>query len=163
MVIVIMGVSGSGKTTIGKKISKSLGWKFYEGDDYHPQKNVEKMSNGIPLNDEDRKPWLQNLSRIIAEMINEKENAVITCSALKKIYRNIIKINDEVKFVYLKSSYDLIKKRMKQRNNHFMKADMLASQFEALEEPEDAISVSIDKSEEQILKEIYKQLKLNIN
>lgn len=110
MVIVIMGVSGSGKTTIGKKISKSLGWKFYEGDDYHPQKNVEKMSNGIPLNDEDRKPWLQNLSRIIAEMINEKENAVITCSALKKIYRNIIKINDEVKFVYLKSSYDLIKK-----------------------------------------------------
>ena len=154
MIFVIMGVSGSGKTTIGKAVSNKFGWKYYEGDEYHPVQNIEKMKNGIALNDEDRLPWLLYLRTIIEEAVNRNENIVITCSALKEAYREVLKVNNDVKFVYLKGSYDLIKKRMEERTNHFFKPEMLKSQFEALEEPVEAIKIDITKSTESIIKDV---------
>ncbi len=158
MVLIIMGVSGSGKTTVGKILSNKLGWIYFEGDEYHPKENVEKMSAGIPLNDDDRKPWLLKLRSIIEDALSHEKNIVLTCSALKKSYREILKVNDDVKFVYLKGSYDLIELRMLQRKNHFMKPGMLKSQFETLEEPEDAITISIDSELNVIIESIVKMI-----
>lgn len=158
MVLIIMGVSGCGKTTIGKMLSAKLNWKYFEGDEYHPQENIEKMKNGIPLDDSDRKPWLLKLRSIIQDSQNQKNNIVLTCSSLKESYRNILKVNNEVKFVYLKGSYGLIEKRMSERKDHFMKPGMLQSQFDALEEPADAIIIDIDNSSENILTQILNKL-----
>jgi gluconokinase len=158
MIIVIMGVAGSGKTTIGKLLSKKFGYKYYEGDDYHPHKNVAKMSNGIPLNDEDRLPWLLSLRKIIQENLEDGRGTVITCSALKQSYREILKYDNRVKFVYLKGDFDTINNRMQQRKEHFMKPEMLKSQFDALEEPTDAITIEVNMSTEEIVNEIIKRL-----
>lgn len=158
MVLIIMGVSGCGKTTIGKMLSAKLNWKYFEGDEYHPAENIEKMKNGIPLDDSDRKPWLLKLRSIIQDALDQKINIVLTCSSLKESYRKILRINNEVKFVYLKGSYSLIEKRMKERTDHFMKPGMLQSQFDALEEPTDAIIVDIDNSSENILSQILNKL-----
>lgn len=153
-----MGVSGSGKTSAGKSLSEKLNWKYFEGDEYHPKENVEKMKNGIPLNDEDRLPWLLYLRKIIEEAIQKKENIILSCSALKESYRKILKANKDVQFVYLKGSFDTIQKRMEERKNHFMKPGMLKSQFEALEEPSDAIEISVDDSIEYIVSEIINKI-----
>ncbi len=155
-----MGVSGSGKTTIGKELCGRLNWRYYEGDDYHPESNVKKMSNGIPLTDDDRRPWLMKLRSLIEESLNKNENIVLACSALKKSYRNILKINEEVRIVYLKGSFELIKERLEQREAHFMKAGMLRSQFDALEEPKDVHTVKIDKSVPEIVDKIIEDLDL---
>lgn len=161
MVLIVMGVAGCGKTSVGRMLSEKLGWKYYEGDDYHPKENVEKMSNGIPLNDDDRKPWLLKLRSIIEDALSQGINIIITCSALKESYREILKVNKEVKFIYLKGSYELIEARMKLRKNHFMKPGMLKSQFEALQEPADAITIEIDQSLEDIQKNILSEIKLS--
>lgn len=158
MVLIIMGVSGCGKTTIGKMLSAKLNWKYFEGDEYHPPENIEKMKNGIPLDDSDRQPWLLTLRSIIQDSQDKKVNIILTCSSLKESYRKILKINNEVKFVYLKGSYGLIEKRMNERKDHFMKPGMLKSQFDALEEPTDAIIVDIDNSLENILIQILNKL-----
>ena len=158
MVLIIMGVSGCGKTTIGKMLSTKLNWKYFEGDEYHPPENIEKMKNGIPLDDSDRQPWLLTLRSIIQDSQDKKVNIILTCSSLKESYRKILKINNEVKFVYLKGSYGLIEKRMNERKDHFMKPGMLKSQFDALEEPTDAIIVDIDNSLENILIQILNKL-----
>jgi gluconokinase len=151
MIFIVMGVSGSGKSTVGKAVSKKFGWRFYEGDEYHPVENVEKMKNGFPLNDDDRLPWLISLRNIIEQAIEKKENIVISCSALKEAYRKILKVNDEVRFIYLKGSYDLIRKRMEARENHFFKPDMLKSQFDTMEEPDDAVVIDISGSTQKII------------
>ncbi len=158
MVIVLMGVAGAGKTTIGHKLSAELGWKFYDADDYHTRANIEKMKRGLPLNDADRAPWLESLRTIIRSCLEHEENAVLACSALKKSYRNFLLIDERVKLIYLKGSYDLIQERLLNREEHFMKPSMLDSQFAALEEPEPSMHLDASQSPEEIIKEIRSRL-----
>ena len=159
MFIIFMGVSGCGKTTIGKKTADLFGVAYYEGDDYHPPENVEKMSQGIPLSDEDREGWLETLSKLIKEKLDVGESGVLSCSALKETYREKLRVNSElVRFVYLKGTYDLIRSRMKARTGHYMPADLLKSQFEALEEPKDVFTVDVGKDPNDILYEVVAYL-----
>ena len=153
--IIFMGVSGCGKTTIGKMTAKTLGVPYYEGDEYHPQVNVEKMSRGLPLNDEDRDGWLQRLSELIRDKLAKGESGVLSCSALKKNYRDRLRVDpDRVHFIYLKGGFELILERMERRTNHYMPSDLLKSQFETLEEPETVFIIEIDQSPEEILSQV---------
>lgn len=153
--LVVMGVSGSGKTTVGKLLAEHFGWSFFDADDFHPKESVKKMAQGIPLDDEDRKPWLERLNNLIGEHLERGDSLIFACSALKESYRNLLSLgNDGVKFIYLEGSYDLILKRMQDRENHYMKADMLKSQFKALEEPQNALTVNIDAEPEAITAQI---------
>lgn len=149
-----MGVSGSGKTAIGRLLAEELNFPFVDADDHHPASNIEKMSQGIPLSDDDRMPWLDSLNQLA--MDNYEKGCVIACSALKEAYRvRLMKsIESNVLWVYLHGSYDLILDRMNKRENHFMGANMLKSQFETLEEPEEAIKADISNSPEMIIKTI---------
>lgn len=150
---VVMGVAGCGKTTIGKALAAHLGCPFYDGDDFHSAHNVAKMAGGIPLTDADRGPWLATLAGLIREHLDRGETAVLASSALKKRYRDQLRVSDQVQFVYLHGDFDLIWQRMQPRQNHYMKPEMLRSQFEALEPPDEdeAVSVSIDGSVDEIL------------
>lgn len=146
-VFVVMGVSGCGKTTIGKALAQKLGCPFYDGDDFHPPENVAKMASGIPLNDDDRHPWLARLHDLIAEHEGKGETAVLACSALKKKYRDQLRAGTKnVRFIYLHGDFDIIWQRMQARANHYMKADMLQSQFDALEAPGSAEAMQVDIS-----------------
>ena len=162
MILVIMGVSGSGKTTIAKGLAKRLGWQYQEGDDLHPPSNVEKMKSGHPLNDEDRLPWLGKIAEKIDEWRAKGVSGVVTCSALKHSYRDIIAGNrPDVVIVYPKGSKELIADRMAHRHGHFMPASLLDSQFRILEEPspdENSITVSIDRKPDEIVDEIIRRL-----
>jgi gluconokinase len=159
MIILVMGVSGSGKTTVGKQLAESLGYKFADADDFHSQQNIQKMYKGIALDDADRLPWLQKIQDVIKLCLSENTNIVLTCSALKKSYRQMLLIDGEsVKLVYLKGSFELIQKRLKQRLNHFMTEKLLKSQFDTLEEPSNAISVDISEPLEVIVQNIIDQL-----
>lgn len=143
-IIVVMGVSGSGKTTIGGLLAERLGWDFFDGDDFHPPENVEKMGRGIPLSDADRRGWLEMLAGIIRSRLEEGKPAVVACSALKRAYRDLLRGGSgRVQFIHLEGSYDLIHSRMAARSGHYMSAGMLASQFATLEVPEDALGVDI--------------------
>ncbi|HXH09001.1 MAG TPA: gluconokinase [Alphaproteobacteria bacterium] len=160
-VIIVMGVSGSGKSTVGQRLAAELGWPFYEGDDFHPQVNVDKMRQGIPLTDHDRAPWLTTLRRLIDDVIAAGQSAVIACSALKQAYRDrLAGPHREVQFVYLKGSYALIRQRMLERQGHFMRAGLLASQFDTLEEPEDALTVDIAQEPQVIVAQIRRALQI---
>jgi len=150
MVYIVMGVSGCGKSTVGENLAKSLGLPFYDGDAYHPKANIDKMASGQPLNDEDRQPWLVELA-LHAKKWNAEGGAVLACSALKEKYRQTLSAFGEVKFVYLKGSRELILKRMRERE-HFMKPEMLDSQFATLEEPKDAIELNISDSPDEMVK-----------
>jgi len=144
-VFVIMGVSGCGKSTVGVALAKKLDCLFYDGDDYHPPENVAKMASGFPLNDTDRYPWLAKLHDMIGEHLERGEPAVVACSALKKKYRRQLhKGNDGLQFVYLRGSFELILLRMTGRQGHYMKAEMLRSQFNTLEEPDSYEALIID-------------------
>ena len=161
MIIILMGVSGSGKTTIGGRLAQALGWLFYDGDQFHPLANIAKMQQGIPLTDEDRWPWLHTLRARIETWVQQDMSAVLACSALKQAYREYLIIDeDEVKLVYLKGDYDLIHERLAQRQGHFMPPGLLASQFEALEEPKRGVVVDIVHPPETIVALIRKQLGL---
>ena len=150
-----MGVSGCGKTTVGKMTADTLGVPYYEGDDYHPQENVDKMSRGTPLNDDDRAVWLQRLADLIREKLDEGASGVLSCSALKMKYRDQLTVDPErVHFIYLKGRYQLIQERMKKRSNHYMPPDLLMSQFEMLEEPDDIFTIRVDQSPEKILAQV---------
>lgn len=159
MFIIVMGVSGVGKTTIGAALSKDLGWSFADADEFHPAANIEKMSRGIPLNDEDRTPWLQAIRSYMIERMNKGESGVVTCSALKQKYRDVLQVNEQVRFVYLKGDYDLILKRMQARQ-HFMKPEMLKSQFDALEEPKGAVVVGVEEEVGKIVESVRRELRL---
>lgn len=154
---VVMGVSGCGKSTIGSMLSEELQIPFYDGDDFHPDANLQKMASGSPLNDEDRWPWLQNINSFAAEKL-EKSSLVIACSALKEKYRTLIADKIETQFIYLQGSKELIAGRLQKRTDHFMPMDLLDSQFEALEEPREALSVRIDQNIEQIVEEILDRI-----
>jgi len=161
MIVILIGVSGSGKTTIGQLLAEDLGWQFYEGDDFHPQANIDKMSQGIPLTDADRAPWLAALNRLIRDLIREGRSAVIASSALKQAYRDrLLRDRQDVRVVYLKGDYDLIQKRLQERPGHFMKASLLASQFDALEEPEGVLAVDTTQEPETLVSLIKRELKL---
>jgi gluconokinase len=159
MITIVMGVSGSGKTTVGKLLAQSLNWDFSDADDFHPSANIEKMSRGIPLEDADRLPWLLQLQAAIDRWLLENKNVVLACSALKASYRDILcRDQQRMKIVYLKGSFHLLATRLKTRENHYMKADLLLSQLETLEEPEDAIIIDASQPLELIVGKIKNHL-----
>jgi gluconokinase len=160
MIVIVMGVVGSGKTTIGKILAAQLGWEFADADDFHPQANIEKIRHGISLTDEDRKPWLKSLHSAIIQWITEHRNAVLACSALKISYRAELQVNNEVRFVYLKGSAALIAQRLHERHGHFANESILAGQFADLEEPKDALTVDISGTPDEIVAEIRNSLHL---
>lgn len=161
MFLIVMGVSGSGKSTIGRLLAERLGWPFYDGDDFHLPANVAKMSQGIPLDDADRAGWLAALAALIRENLQAGRSGVLACSALKQCYREQLCIDPaQVKFIYLKGSYELIKTRMQSRLGHYMKPGMLDSQFATLEEPLDALTVGIDRTVEEVVDEVMWRLGL---
>jgi gluconokinase len=157
---VLMGVSGCGKTTVGKALAAYLDCPFYDGDDFHSPQNVAKMASGVPLNDEDRAPWLASLAALIREHLDKGETGVLASSALKRRYRDKLRVDDRVQFVFLDGDFDLIWERMQARPDHYMKAEMLQSQFETLEVPDEgeAITIPIDRSVEEILAQIIEAL-----
>ncbi|HBY09401.1 MAG TPA: gluconate kinase [Chloroflexi bacterium] len=158
--VVLMGVSGCGKTSVGAELSRILGWPFFDGDDFHPPENVAKMAVGIPLNDDDRAPWLANLHDLIAEHLRRGQSVLLACSALKQKYRTQLAAgNPGTVFVHLKGDFDLIFGRMQARAGHYMKAEMLRSQFATLEEPTEALTVDINQNLDRIVVEIITQLK----
>jgi gluconokinase len=162
--LVVMGVSGSGKSTIAERLAARLGWRFEDGDKYHPPANVAKMSAGHPLTDEDRWPWLQAIADEIDRVCKAGQRAVIACSALKRTYREIlVHGRNDVRIVFLNGTQDLIAERLAARKGHFMPPGLLTSQFRTLEPPqlnERPITVSIDASVEAIVDDIVRQLKL---
>ena len=158
VIVVVMGVTGSGKTSIGVLLARRLGWEFVDADSFHSAANVEKMRQGIALDDADREPWLRSLHEAMEGWAAEHKSMVLACSALKRSYRDELCLAGETRFVYLKGSYDLISQRLRRRHGHFASETILASQFAALEEPDDAITVDIDHSQEEIVGEIVRQL-----
>ena len=160
MIVIVMGVTGSGKSTIGLLLAAQLGWKFADADDYHPPSNIEKMRRGIPLTDDDRGPWLDRLHSEITAWIAAGRNIVLACSALKRAYRDQLAAGPEVRFVYLKGSPDLIASRLRERHGHFAGEQILAGQFADLEEPADAVTVDIAASPQQIVNEVRTKLGL---
>jgi len=159
MITIVMGVSGSGKTTVGQLLAQSLNWDFSDADDFHPSANIEKMSLGIPLEDADRLPWLLQLQAAIDRWLLENKNVVLACSALKASYREMLcRDPQRMKIVYLKGSFHLLATRLKNRENHYMKADLLLSQLDTLEEPEDAIIIDASQSLELIVRQIKNHL-----
>ncbi len=160
MVIVVMGPTGSGKTTIGSLLAQQLGWDFVDADQFHSAANKEKMHQGIPLTDADRAPWLAAIHQQIEQWIAEKRNVVLACSALKQSYRDLLWRGGDVKLVYLKGSYELIAQRLLTRHGHFADEHILAGQFADLEEPADAITVDISAPPEKIVEEICRRLGL---
>ncbi|HEV3099261.1 MAG TPA: gluconokinase [Candidatus Udaeobacter sp.] len=163
MIVIVFGVSGAGKTTIGKLLAEELGWRFSEADDFHPRANIEKMHSGHPLTDEDRWPWLERLLEQIMRSLAAKENVVLACSALKRAYRERLRVSDDVKFVFLRGDYALIERQLRRRRGHFMNPALLQSQFADLEEPEpdeDAITIELGWTPEELVEEIKAKLKL---
>jgi gluconokinase len=161
VVIIVFGVAGVGKTTVGKALAAALDWSFYDADKFHPAANIQKLRDGIPLNDDDRQPWLEKLRALITDCIEAEESAVLACSALKEAYRSYLKVSDEVKLVHLKADYTVIQERVRSRRGHFINPALLQSQFEILEPPS-AGALVIDASDrpENIVKEIRKELQI---
>ncbi len=159
MVFIVMGVSGCGKTAVGKMLADRIAFPFHDADDFHSQSNLEKMNSGIPLTDEDRVPWLFDLAVHVAQW-NRHGGAVLACSALKKQYRDMLDWNgkEEVAYIHLKGDRDLILGRMKDRTDHFFPPSLLESQFRDLEEPGDAVTVSIEKRPEDICSDIIAEI-----
>lgn len=159
--VIVMGVAGSGKTTVGQALAQRLGWDFYDADGFHPIENISKMASGIPLDDEDRAPWLASLQALISASLQQKHPAVLACSALKESYRQkLLEGNDDVLLVYLKGTYDLIWARLSARQDHYMKPEMLQSQLDLLEEPTDVLTIDIAMSVEEIVGEILKYMEV---
>ncbi|MEE1964034.1 gluconokinase [Allomuricauda taeanensis] len=158
-VLVVMGVSGTGKTTVGKLLSEKMGYPFFDGDDYHPEENIKKMKTGSPLDDNDRKGWLIRLNQLALE--HKKSGAVIACSALKKNYRGLLRagLGSNIRFIYLNGSFELIKSRLENRKGHFMPLELLQSQFDTLEPPLKALTYSVEDEPSKIVGEIVKELK----
>jgi gluconokinase len=149
-----MGVTGVGKTTVGRALADELQWRFADADDYHPPANIAKMKAGIPLDDADRAPWLQALRSAIMKWVAAGENVVLACSALKQSYRDMLMVGPEVKLVYLHGSFEVLARRLAERREHYMDPSLLKSQFDTLEEPHGAISISVEQPVEETVKQI---------
>ena len=163
MVIVIMGVSGCGKTTIGHLLAGLLGWSFIDADDHHPSQNIEKMRNGLPLTDADRLPWLQALSRILADCHQHGQNAILACSALKQDYRHLLGVDQkQTVSVLLDGRFDQILARIKSREHAFMDEKLLQSQFDMLERPTDGLTIDVTKNPTEICSQIMSRLDLHL-
>ena len=160
MIIVLMGVTGSGKTTVGRLLADELGWPFDDADDFHQAGNIEKMKRGIPLDDADRKPWLESLHDLIRKRLERGENGVLACSALKQSYRDYLLIDETVHLIYLRGDYELIKGRLSDRSGHYMNPQLLDSQFETLEEPEGHPGIDVSSPPAEIVKTIREYLGL---
>lgn len=158
MIILLMGVTASGKSTVGKRLALELGWRFLEGDDFHSPENIEKLRQGEPLNDEDRKPWLEAIRGAIRTAIERGENVVVACSALKEPYRRMLQVGEQVIFVYLKATIPLIQERLKRRVGHFMNPNLIQSQFDTLEEPEEALQIDAGLTPAEIVQVIRNRL-----
>ncbi|MBT8330362.1 MAG: gluconokinase [Desulfofustis sp.] len=159
MIIILIGPMGCGKTTVGELLAQRVGWPFADGDDFHPPQNVDKMRQGIPLQDSDRIGWLTSLRRHIDKQIQTESNLVMACSALKKSYREMLGIDQkQVVSVYLKGSAELLKERIAHRTHEYMNESLLKSQLQTMEEPDDGLIVSIDKTPEMICSEVITML-----
>jgi gluconokinase len=155
MIVVLMGVTGSGKTTIGRLLAEQLGWKFLDADDFHPAANVAKMRTGIPLDDADRWPWLDAINRAVRDTVSQASGVVLGCSALKRAYRERLASGlTDLRWVHLKGDFDVIRPRLEQRKGHYMNPSLLRSQFEALEEPEHALTLDIRETPERLAQRI---------
>jgi gluconokinase len=158
MIVIVMGVVGAGKTTVGQLLAQELGWQFADADDFHPPANIEKIRRGVPLNDDDREPWLDRLRQFLVDNDARRCDLVLACSALKRSYRQALQVGPAVRFVYLKGTANLIAERLRSRQGHFADGQILASQFADLEEPEDAIVVDIAGTPEELVNQIRKRL-----
>jgi len=155
-----MGVEGSGKTSVGKLLAQSLSWMFVEADDFHSASNKEKMSRGVPLDDADRGPWLRAIHDFVLAQTGKGGNVVLACSALKQTYREQLQQGMEMKIVFLKGSFELFYSRLQERQAHFARETLLASQFASLEEPTDAVTIDASLPEAEIVKQIKSTLPL---
>ena len=163
MIVILMGVTGTGKTTVGHLLAEATGWPFAEGDDYHSAANKQKMHAGIPLTDDDRVPWLASLHAVLRGWYERGESGILACSALKQSYRDTLVAGipgDAWRFVLLDASPQLIGERLASRKGHYMNPGLLKSQFDTLEMPEDAMRVSVDPGPEQIAASILDALKI---
>jgi gluconokinase len=163
VVIIICGVTGVGKTTVGQLLAQELEWEFYDADDFHSVANIAKMEGGVPLTDHDRQPWLNKLRELIEQCLVAGKNAVLACSALKKAYRDCLRVSEGVKFVFLRGNRSNIAEQLQQRREHFMNAALLDSQFEDLEEPqpsERALSLELGRSPRDLVELIKTKLKV---
>jgi gluconokinase len=161
MIVIVMGVVGAGKTTVGELLARRLAWQFADADNFHPQANVEKIRRGIPLSDVNRRPWLEQLRAFLEDCTARQCSLVLACSALKRSYREVLEVSPDVKFVYLKGSPDLIAERLRARHGHFADEQILASQLADLEEPEYATVVDIALPAETMVDQIQKALGLH--
>ena len=160
MIILLMGVTGAGKTTIGRALAAQLHWRFADADDYHSAANIAQMHAGIPLTDQDRAPWLQTLRQLISTWLAAGESAVLACSALKAAYRDTLRIGPEVKLVYLRANLELIRARVAARGGSYMNPQLVPSQFATLEEPQDAVMVDASRPVEECVHAIRSALKI---
>ncbi|HUP00659.1 MAG TPA: gluconokinase [Gemmatimonadota bacterium] len=162
MIVVVMGVSGAGKTTVGSLLADDLGWPFHEGDDFHPPANIARMAGGVALTDRDRRPWLDAIAGLIRRLDESDESAIIACSALKASYRERLRVGARpaVRFVYLQVDFESLRTRLEEREFHFMDTDLLTSQFADLEEPEDAVVVDATLEPEEIVRRIRAELEI---
>lgn len=159
--LIVMGVSGCGKSTIGAGLARRLGWRFADADDFHPPANVEKMRAGLALNDDDRWPWLNRLNQIMLEADAARQPMVLACSALKRRYRD--RLSNQLanpNWIHLSGSFELIASRLALREHKYMPASLLRSQFEALEPPDDALTIAIGEPPEQLIERIIVELQL---
>jgi gluconokinase len=162
MIVILMGVSGSGKTTVGLLLAKKLGWRFIDADDYHSPQEIQHMAAGQPLSDAERQPWLARLRQLLEECVTRKEDAVVACSALKESYRSTLTVDGgAVRFVYLTGDPALIRQRLRNRSGHFAKENLLDSQYATLEEPHDALTITVDDEPERLVERIRDGLGLS--
>jgi gluconokinase len=160
VIVIIMGVAGAGKTTIGALLAKRLGWLFVDADSFHSPANIEKIKKGTALDEADREPWLDAIREAELQWSEEKRNVILACSALRRSYRKKLDVGPEATFVYLKGSKELISQRLNSRKGHFAGRALLSSQFSTLEEPQDAITIEVEKSPEEIVREVLARLNL---
>jgi gluconokinase len=160
MVILLMGTTGAGKTTVGRRLAAQLGWTFLDADDFHPQANIEKMKHGIPLTDADRLPWLEKIHAELVRLSAADKNVVLACSALKQSYRDQLSTGLEIQIVYLRGSYEEMRRHIERRHGHFAGESILAGQFADLQEPKDALVLDVSRTPDELAADVIARLHL---